>query len=76
VRALTAAQGQDQQTYQRLSQRARTVLDEARALLARAVSRRDEAAERCAAAIRAASDDTIAGYWVFGATSSAALAWA
>ena len=34
---LTAAQEQDQQTYQRLSQRAQTVLDEARALLARAV---------------------------------------
>jgi hypothetical protein len=35
--ALTAAQEQDRQTYQRLSQRAQTVLDEARALAAHTV---------------------------------------
>jgi hypothetical protein len=63
---LTAAQEQDQQAYKRVAGRAQFALDAARALLARAVSVRDEAAARCAAAIRAASDDAIADYWVFG----------
>jgi hypothetical protein len=49
-----------------VSQRAQVVLDGARALLAQAVSFRDEQAARCAAGLRAASDDALADYWVFG----------
>ncbi len=64
---LTTAQHQDKQAYQRLTGRAQSALDAARALLAQAVKERDAAASRCAAAIRAASDDAIADYWVFGA---------
>src|SRR5579875_1031904 len=63
---LTAGQEQDQQTFRRLAGRAQSALDAARALLAQAVKDRDAAAARCAAAIRAASDDAIADYWVFG----------
>ena len=63
---LTAAGEQDQQAYHRVTGRAQFALDAAQALLARAVSARDEAATRSAAAIRAASDDAIADYWVFG----------
>ncbi len=63
---LTTAQEQDQQTFRRLTGRAQSALDAARALLAQAVKDRDAAAARCATAIRAASDDAIADYWVFG----------
>jgi hypothetical protein len=62
----TLAQEQDMAAYQRISARAQSALEEARALLARAVGFRDEQAARCAAAINAASDDTLADYWVFG----------
>ena len=66
---LTVVQEQDQEAYRRITGRAQVALDAARALLAKAVSVRDEAAARCAAGIRAASDDAIADYWVFGGAS-------